>query len=412
MPRNPASFPRSLCFVALLAACGAAAEPAARATVRDSAGVTIVENPGDTGAVPRWAVSEPEVLIGGRPEEPAYDFNQVRWAARISDGRLLVIDGATAELREYDATGGFLRTLARRGDGPGELRRPLGPWLLPGDTLEIPDSQTRRISRFSPDGTFLTSVGYDRRLEERVFANPIGRGGDGRLLSQVSRFEDLDGQLGQEGWDTWTLTAADAEGGLDTLVTMNAMYGYVRQAVEGDAAFLTRTPMPFGPAGRYRIAGGLLYTGVTSAMQVDERDAAGRLLRSIRVAWPARPVGAEDREAWREWQLANLANWRNAPPRLRDQELERIEQSPFAEVYPAYTVFDIGTTGEVWIELSRRPGDEVRQYLVLDAGGRVAGRVTLPPRVRPWQFGPDRIVAVARDDEDVEYLAVYRILRI
>jgi hypothetical protein len=85
---------------ALLAACSSgdrrvSAEP----TVRDSAGITIVEHPETLAAGAEWTLSlESAVRAGG-------EFARVRHGVRFGDGRFVVADGDSRSLRFHGADG-------------------------------------------------------------------------------------------------------------------------------------------------------------------------------------------------------------------------------------------------------------------------------------------------------------------
>src|SRR5690606_5816123 len=94
--------------------------------VRDSAGVRVVRNlaPAWSGsAEDAWSLSlEPILEIGVLEGDPAYMFSQMRGPRRLSDGSIVVLDGATSEVRIFDAEGRHLRTFGRKGQGPGEFQ--------------------------------------------------------------------------------------------------------------------------------------------------------------------------------------------------------------------------------------------------------------------------------------------------
>lgn len=103
-------------------ACGGGAGDQVAAVVRDSAGITIVEN-SDPAWAPgaSWTVDTAAlVTIGGDELDPLYDLGQVTGALRLSDGRIVVANGATSEIRWYDGEGQHLATAGRKGQGPGE----------------------------------------------------------------------------------------------------------------------------------------------------------------------------------------------------------------------------------------------------------------------------------------------------
>ncbi|NNL31113.1 MAG: hypothetical protein HKO77_08830, partial [Gemmatimonadetes bacterium] len=140
----------------LVTACGDGAQSAPTSTLTDSAGVTIVQN-SDPAPEARmaWAVSaEPRVDIGGLNAEEAYQLFRAFDARFLSDGRLAVVNGGSAQIMLYDEQGQHLATWGGEGDGPGEFRNPfrLSPW--PGDSLAVWDSQLRRLSVLDPGGGF------------------------------------------------------------------------------------------------------------------------------------------------------------------------------------------------------------------------------------------------------------------
>ena len=113
---------------------------------------------GGAGRVATWRVSAaPVVDIGVREGEAPYELDRVAGAVRLSDGGIAVLNGASDQIRFFTAGGRFRGTAGREGDGPGELRLPVGLKRLPADALRVWDAAQRRHSYFLPDGTFLRS---------------------------------------------------------------------------------------------------------------------------------------------------------------------------------------------------------------------------------------------------------------
>ena len=74
---------------------------------------------------------------------------------RTGDGRIVLANRGTYELRWYDVEGRFLWSAGRRGEGPGEFRWLTWATLFEGDSVLAYDSQLRRASIFSPAGEFV-----------------------------------------------------------------------------------------------------------------------------------------------------------------------------------------------------------------------------------------------------------------
>ena len=73
---------------------------------------------------------------------------------RLRDGRIVVPDGGSNELRFFDAEGNHLATGSGRGEGPGELERLLriDPWV--GDSILARNAPQQGIAVFDSEGNY------------------------------------------------------------------------------------------------------------------------------------------------------------------------------------------------------------------------------------------------------------------
>jgi hypothetical protein len=401
--------PARLLNLAFLAACGGPPD-AGTASTRDSAGITLVLNR-DEATLPTWSLEGPVAEIGGRTDSAPYDLNRVRFAARLDDGRLVVLDGASSEIRYFDSAGGHRRTVGGPGSGPGEFQF-LGPaWVLPGDTLEIVDLALGRLTRFGPTGDLLGTREVNLRGIPSAFLTPAGRVGTD-LVGTAQPLDDEGRPLNTVFRGRLHILRLGEDGRLDTLFVVPGSEWYVRMAREGGSeAFPGFYTPPFARGTVVRLAGEHLVVGNNEHYRIDVMDLGGGLRRSIRLAVEAATVTDADREGWRQGEEEQLQQWRNAPEAGLAQERARIAAAPFPDRFPAYEDLQLGANGELWVEAIRRPGEETRHFRVFDGDGRLRGRLALSPRTRLFHAGADHLVTRTLDEDDVERVRVYRLRR-
>lgn len=126
---------------------------------RDSAGIRIVENASPPeGSRLGWRLGpEPLVSIGKVEGEEPYLFTRIFGATMLSDGRIVIGDDGTKELRVFDREGNHLETWGGEGQGPGEFRggQLWGLSPLPGDSIIILQYGFAQLTVYGPDGEFL-----------------------------------------------------------------------------------------------------------------------------------------------------------------------------------------------------------------------------------------------------------------
>src|SRR6478736_3764465 len=234
-----------LLALALLAGCSGEAGPTA-VTTRDSAGVTIIEHPAAAvAAAPVWTLGPAKVTIdhGATDEEL---FARVTEAARLSDGRIVVINAEDegAQPLLYRADGTFERPLGRQGSGPGEFRTASLLDCRAGDTLCLFDFNTRRITRMLPTGDVATIIDLSR-VGQMALGFPRGVLPDGRLVSLPFMFDTVSSGGAVFRTPNVIVTVDPAVGDPDTVATgIPGAATYLGTVTFGDRSMTF--PMPAG----------------------------------------------------------------------------------------------------------------------------------------------------------------------
>ncbi len=132
---------RTATRLALIAtAFSCATESPAGAPARETLpnGATLVRYP-DLPAIdsvgPEVTDVQIDLRFGSREgDDPNFIFGNIRGIQAASDGTIYVLDYQAVEVRVFSPDGEYLRTIARQGEGPGEIMEANGI-ILSGDTL-------------------------------------------------------------------------------------------------------------------------------------------------------------------------------------------------------------------------------------------------------------------------------------
>ena len=386
--------------VAASAACNATSAPPT-SVVRDSAGVRIVTSNSEAwDEADRWTIAPtPTVSIGTVAGDPVYELSVVTGAARLDDGRIVVVNVGSGELRLYDPNGSYLGSFGRDGEGPGEFRLPAA--VLPfADSLLVWDTRLRRMSVFTTAGRFIRSfrIEFTGSLDPPALA---GRFANGTLLLRP-RFLRPTPEMGD---------------GLHRGLSPNIVY-----SMEGDSvgAFtwlgsevivrsegrgISLTTLSLNRLTYTAVTDTSVLVGNNEAYVIDEYSRDGRLLRSLRRPLTASPVTNARVAQEAEAVASRVPEERRASVRRNWRDMPRPSALPF------YSGLIVGADGYVWVKDFSSPGAPRDTWNVFDFAGRLLGEIELPERMTLYEVGHDFVLGLRRDDDDVEYVMMYGLVK-
>ncbi|MCX6568526.1 MAG: 6-bladed beta-propeller [Candidatus Aminicenantes bacterium] len=145
--------------LALLASLAAAAVLSAqdkwKGTIVREGGMTIVKNPKEPLYKTPVLELKEDLSIGGPEAQGEYAFGEIRTFVVDDEGSIYVLDTQSDHIKVFDRSGKYVRTIGRKGQGPGELENPMTlSFNRTAGELAVHQS-SRRISYFKTDGTFL-----------------------------------------------------------------------------------------------------------------------------------------------------------------------------------------------------------------------------------------------------------------
>jgi len=387
----------------LISACGAASA-GTRVAVRDSAGITIVENHGRLRPdVSGWAVApEPILSIGTLEGEWTDQLYGVREAMRLPDGRIVIGNAGTEEIRIYGPDGSFLNVFGGDGEGPGEFQGLSLTGILPGDTLVAVGQRNHRISLVHPESGFIRSV-TPEGLPDGPFS-AYGLFADGRMVVQAGFHFNTEQMSSGPTRQLVTYYSAQMDG--SDLVEYPALQGSELWMNMGED-YVSIMQVPFGKRPAVAVTPNRLYLGSGDAYEILAYTPDGALESVIRLDQEPAVLTQNLIDLYIEERVAEAADDMDQAREIRSG----YNDVPFPETIAAYQSFRTDPLECLWVEEGRLPGDNVPVWSIFDTEGVLQARVSLPEDVDLLEAGVDYILGLVRDEFDVEYVQMFRLER-
>lgn len=369
------------------------------------------------GALATWTLSaEPIVAIGGVDEREGYLLHQVVGATRLGDGRIVVANASTLQLRYYDPEGNHLFDAGGEGDGPGELRRPLDHFTrLPGDSILVASFQSG-FTRFGPDGQYASSIPYllpSRGACWYFEGNDLLPDGSHLLgYSGNSRFTDTNQPCPNNSETRPPVVIGRFIPTTDYIDTIAVLPGMERTDDPMSSLHAYPQDLVLG------IARDRLYLGDTGSDEILVIGFSGDTIGVIPVPFESTPVPTAARAT--EFEDVELSSG--------EQAFTERWTLIYPDHYPLYARLVGAPADRVWV-MAYPPLEEwvfsqmlthpmVFRRLDVEARWRVVGpdglpvaEVRTPPGFFLLEVGDDHVLGIHKDELDRESVRVYRLVR-
>lgn len=345
---------------------------------------SVVENDkGQWESGREWRVPDQPALVIGSDAGREYQFAGIRGAVRLSDGRIVVGDAGSSEVRLYDPQGRFISAAGRSGGGPEEFRRMGDLIAAAGDSVVVFDAATRRVSVLAPDGTFVRSVTPAAATLGADFAGVLE---NGSLVFGIPRPLPPREGLSRDSV-VYMLVSAD---GSEANTLGVAPGGEQFQAISGSR--VRRLTNPFGPTAAAVASGDRIFVGATDSYEIREYGPEGNATRIIRRGVTPQP--------FTEGHYRQIAD-------QFPQLASALAEIPRPSQAPVFSSLMVDRQTNLWVQDYASPGSASAFWTVFDAEGAMLGQVTLPANLRPTDIGRDYVVGVWTGELGVEHVRMY-----
>ena len=88
-----------------------------------------------------------------------------------------------------------------------------------------------------------------------------------------------------------------------------------------------------------------------------------------------------------------------------------LDEMPLPLTMPSYEHARVDALSNVWVKEYNRPGDNTPRWSMFDSSGVWLGTLTFPVRFEPLDIGSDYVLGLWRDEDDVEHVRMYQLVK-
>jgi hypothetical protein len=339
------------------------------------------------------------VTIGALEGSEGERLFQVAAAARLDDGRIVVANSGTHEIRYFDPAGKHLFSIGRRGEGPGEFRQITNLLRYPGGTLMVYDAILRRGTLLDPDGRVTRLVDFARSGPARPFG-PVGRLTDGSIVVLFGSTRSYSGASGVVR-DTLELGRFADDG---------TFLGIVGRVPGGEAFVVAGVGpfrLPFGhPGPTVAVRDSVILTRRGEGFEMGVLSPQGEWIAVLKKAHDPQRITRTHVDRYQEEWLARAGT--DEPSR---STMRRILASiPYPNTFPAISNLIVDREDDLWVEHYPAGSDPTpNTWSIFAPDGRWLGDITMPPGLEILEIGRDYVLGVWRDEQGIEYIRQHRL---
>ncbi|MDH5385785.1 MAG: 6-bladed beta-propeller [Candidatus Aminicenantes bacterium] len=327
--------------------------------------MTIVKNPKEPMYGEDVFSLEEELSIGEAEGREEYMFSQIRSIAVDDVGRIYVLDAREAHVEVFDQDRSYIRTIGRKGQGPGELSFPLSLFITPQNELVVEDFNSR-LAFFSLEGEFKKNL-----LIAKVRLVRIDIDSEGSMVGIVIVREEENPRYELKKFDSdlnylHSLGSSPLPSARDG--SINPFMGIILSQIDNNDQIICGYPEKY---------------------EIKIFDKEGKLKRKIMKEYD--PVEITEEEIEEETE--------GAPPDIK---------LSIPKYHTAYSWFKTDDEGRIFIRTWERAAErEGNYYDVFDSEGKCISKILL--KTRPFVLKNKKLYTVEEDEEGFLFIKRYKV---
>ncbi len=332
-----------------------------KGTIEEVDGVTIVKNPREPVYGEDVFNVEEELSIGEAEGEQEYMFSRIAGIELDDEGNIYVVDWKRNHIRKFEKNGGFLRTIGREGQGPGEFQRITNIQITPENELMVHDRYTSRLTFFSLDGDYLRTVLLKGLMASIVKVNSMGN-----YLVKAYDFEGLHIRVATE----LKVYSSDLE--------------FIK-TIAKDKFRSTEAPLQPGMTSRF-LPSDLIICGFRESYEFQILDPEGKTIRKITKDYSPIKISEEEKK-----------------------KREFPQSSELPRYFPAFQDFSVDEEGRIFVQTYERQIIDKNKfyYDIFDPEGRYLAKI--PLKMNPLFWKKSKLYTIEEDEEGFQMVKRYKV---
>jgi len=359
----------------LLVSCGQQ-KPKWKGTVEEQDGVIIVKNP----AQPIYSNDvfglEEDLTIENVEEDEGFMFQDIMHLAVDEEENIYASDSKAAFIKVFDKSGNYLRTIGKKGQGPGEFLYPFQILIMPQGELMVNDIYQLRIHFFSLEGKFLRQFSSSTMtlfMRPRVDSEGHIIAGHLNIGDEIeSVLKKLDSDLNP------VLTLATRPDVSKPPAIIEYFENWRSTSLVWDVA--TEDNIVWGVFNKYEIF---------------VNNPEGKLIRKIIREYDGIAITKNEEKKLIKDFFGNFP----VPPQWNLK---------FPKVYPSFIRFTCDEEGRIFVQTYEKTGDEEEYYYdVFDSEGKYIVRTSLKYRPQVWKN--KKLYMIEENEEGFQVIKRYKV---
>jgi len=336
--------------------------------IKTEKGVTVVYNPKKPApppGEPSQLILKEDLTIGLKEGQEDYILLQPVDLDVDAQGNIYVLDRKASHIKVYDKNGKFLRTISKKGQGPGEVQGPRDIHITPEGEILVNDTLTRRLLFFSLDGKFIREVSAGKMW---MLLNPKVDTSGNIIAAFTLMGEEFKEEL--KKFDSQLkpiLTIASIPVGKPPV--FNPYFPRVYWCVDKEDNIIW---------------------GITTKYEFNIINHQGKLIKKIVKDYNPEKITKKDKAKM-------IKDMYGDNPVPSDVKLE------FPKNFPAFWEFTCDKQGRIFVRTHEKEKEEKGSYYdVFDPEGRYIAKVFLKVRPRLWK--QNKMYTIYEDEEGYRYI--------